>query len=350
MAFEYKTYIDFLIKEIVNPQIYLNAFVVGSIICYLTANFSSVPYIVPLFVQVLARSSVKFRQRHQKALVELPAQTEDPAFIMDTQGTIILSIGKTLELFESQSILNIKQLISEAAFGEMLAVAFSQEPSSAAHNRVEAFSERTGKWYEIKAKTTGIRYGDHSQKILVWFQDISIRKVYQLRVRDLLRYSSDLIASLEKPLTTGMECDHLASFLLKEYEAAFITRADHNNNLSGYAFKNQADHMVRSDFITIDYQSQAPINISRKEKRILSAEASAYASEAAFLQRHPFDPRVLEFIGVPIRNFITYNESDISIIAFNFRSRITIYEKEFFEVLVNIYRNMVLALDFKQSL
>lgn len=349
MVFDLKAYLEYVIKETASVQVYVSAAVIGSAICYFTSNYSVVPYVVPLFVQILARSGVKFRHRHKDALVELPAQTRDPAFIMDVRGNIILSIGKTLELFNTYTIHNIKQFINEDAFDDIIDIAFSRGPAHDAGNSVEAFSDKSLKWYEIKAKITGMRYGGRDQKILVWFQDISLRKAYHFRLRDLLRYSDSLIASLEKPVKPGTEYEHLSSFLLKEYEAVFITRADRDNNLEGYVFKHTSHRIIKSEVITISNKSPAPINISRKKKEIISNDISSYKSKEAFLRENPFDPIVLDFIDAPVRNFITYNEADISIIAFNFKSRISAYEKQFFEVLVNIYRTMVMLVDLKKE-
>ncbi|MBU2630534.1 MAG: hypothetical protein KKE61_18130, partial [Proteobacteria bacterium] len=92
-----------------------------------------------------------------------------------------------------------------------------------------------------------------------------------------------------------------------------------------------------------------PINISRKESQIISDDMSNYNSKDDFLHKNPLDPKVLDFIDVPIQNFITYNEADISIIAFNFISTITTYEESFFEILVNIYRTMVMLVELEQD-
>ena len=70
---------------------------------------------------------------------------------------------------------------------------------------------------------------------------------------------------------------------------------------------------------------------------------------ADFLEAHPFDPRVLDFIDLSVRNFITFNEADVSVIAFNFRSEITVHEREFFKVVVNIYKTMVMMADLKSG-
>ncbi len=349
MTSEIKLYLEFAAKEATNIQVYASAAVIGSIICFFTHHYSAVPFIVPLLVQILVKSNVRFRSRHKDALIELPAQTEAPALIMDIQGNIVLSIGRTLEIFNQYAITNIKEFINKEAFEEIIHTAFAEENAQTGNNSVEVFSPRTMKWYEIQSKATGIRYGSKEQKVLVWFQDITLRKIYQLRLGDLLRYSNSLIDSLEEQLKPDTEYDHLSLFLLKEYEAVFITRADKENNLQGYVYKNAPDRIIKSDIITISSQSLAPINVSRKKAQIITEDISSYDSIEAFLRYNPLDPAVLKFIGAPVRNFITFNEADLSIIAFNFRSRITDYEKDFFKIVVNIYRTMVILVDLKKE-
>lgn len=351
MKFEFKTYMEYVLKEIINFQIYISTAVIGSTICYLTSSYSIVPYIVPLFVQILVRSSACFHNRHQNALVELPAQTGDPAFIMDLEGNIILSIGKTFEFFKKYGVTNIKDFINENSCDAIIENAFNDDQHTfASSHTVETFSNVSLKWYDVKAKATGLKYGDKQQKILVWFQDISLRKVNYLRLRDLLRYSNALMESLNDPVEHGTEYEHLSAFLLKEYEAVFITRIDTDNNLTGYVYKNTPEKIISSEVITISRKSLAPINISRKEKKVLSSDSDTYQSQDEFLKNNPFDPAVLEFIGVPVRNFITYNEADISVIAFNFRSKISVHEKQFFKIVVNIYKAMVKLVDLKKEL
>ena len=154
---------------------------------------------------------------------------------------------------------------------------------------------------------------------------------------------------LEDIVDTGAEFEHLSSFLLKDYEAVFITRADQGKNLAGYVFKQVESRIKRSGLIVIPNESLAPINVSRKEAQIISDDMDGYGSEAEFLEKNPLDPRVLDFIGVPIHNFITYNEADLSIIAFNFKTKISDYEKRFFEILLNNYRNMIMLVDMEKN-
>lgn len=350
MQLELKTYIGFIFKEVIDIKVYLTAGLIGTITCYLTANYSVIPYVVPLIVQILFRAHIKFRNRHLAALVELPAQTESPAFIMDMEGRIILSIGKTLELFNRYGIENVKDFINEQALGDIINVTACKDTSFGTTASVEAFSNRTFKWYEIKAKATGLDYRGKDQKVLAWFQDISLRKVYQLRLNSLLRYSDSLFSSLESAAAPGAETELLSSFILKEYEAVFIAREGADNTLEGNVFKNTVSRMVVSGPITVPNVCVTPEAVSVQTKQLFSDDVSAYGSEKAFFQANPFDPGILEFIDAPIQNFITINEASISITAFNFRSKITEYEKDFFKVVVNVYKTMIRLVDLQNRL
>lgn len=341
--FKFGTYLRFALAELAQVQIYLMALVIGCIICFFTGHYTVVPFIVPLIVQIVSRSGIKYRQRHFTALVELPAQTEAPVFIMGRNGRILLSVGKTQDFFRASRITHIRDIIGPGKLETLVDMAEHAEETETRALSLEAFSEITQKWYDIKAKAMGSTKG--TGKILVWFQDITLRKMYDFRLRDLVRYSGGLVHSLDTMAASGGAFENLSSFLLKDYEAVFITRTDERKNLVGSVFKLTDSQVEKSSAIVIPNESQAPINVSRQKAEIISDDAGTYASQEAFLKKNPLDPRVLSFIGAPIRNFITYNEAELSIIAFNFKSTITAYEERFFEILVNNYRTMVMLVD-----
>ncbi|MCG8616773.1 MAG: hypothetical protein MI802_11200 [Desulfobacterales bacterium] len=346
-VFNLGTYLKFALAELTQIKIYIMASIIGFIICFFTDHYSTVPFIVPLIVQVISRSGVKYRQRHLSALVELPAQTEAPVFIMDRNGEILLSVGKTQDLFSEYRITRIQELIGPGLLDPVVGMAKNGNGGDTHAPSVEAFSDITLKWYDIKAKAMESK--ESEGKILVWFQDITLRKIFDFRLQDLVRYSGTLLYTLEHVVASGDAFQTLSAFLLKDYDAVFITRTDEEKNLVGAVFKNRDDRVETSDVIMIPKESLAPINISRKRAEIISDDMEKYDSPEAFLKKNPLDPRVLDFIGVPIRNFITYNEADLSIIAFNFKSKITAYEKRFFEFLVNNYRTMVMLVDLEKK-
>ncbi|HCY87364.1 MAG TPA: hypothetical protein DHV36_19680 [Desulfobacteraceae bacterium] len=346
-VFNLGTYLKFALAEFTQIKIYILASVIGFIICFFTDHYSTVPFIVPLIVQVLSRSGVKYRQRHLSALVELPAQTEAPVFIMNRNGEILLSVGKTQDLFTEYRITRIQQLIGPGLLAPVIEMAENGKSGDTHAPSVEAFSDITLKWYDIKAKAMASK--ESTGKILVWFQDITLRKIFDFRLQDLVRYSGTLLYTLENIVDSGDAFQTLSAFLLKDYDAVFITRTDEDKNLVGSVFKTTDDRVETSGVIMIPKESLAPINMSRKKAEIISDDIEGYDSQEAFLQKNPLDPRVLDFIGTPIRNFITYNEADLSIIAFNFKSKITAYEKRFFEFLVNNYRTMVMLVDLEKK-
>lgn len=345
--FELGTFLGFALKEIFEVQIYINAAIIGFTVCLFTQIYSLVPFIVPMFVQVITRSHIKYRQRHFSALVELPAQAEAPVFIMDLKGDVLISVGRTSQLFQKHAISNIEGFLNREALDGILKIADTAPSAGSPHPAIEAFSVVSMKWYKINA--TRMKEGDRSGQILVWFQDISLRKTYDFRLKDLLRYSGSLIHDLGYLVETGQEFEHLSSFLLKDYGAVFITRMDQGKNLVGSVYKQSSNRIEKSDAIVINNKSAAPINISRQKAQIITGDIDDYDSMATFLKKNPLDPKVLAFIDVPIHNFITYNEADLSIIAFNYKCKITSYEKRFFEILVNTYRTMIMMVDLKKK-
>ncbi|MDM8537163.1 HD domain-containing protein [Desulfobacterales bacterium HSG17] len=338
----------FAFYESINPWIFLNAGLIGTTICVLTDHYTIVPYCVPLFVQIFTRTSVKFRQRHITALVELPAQTDDPVFIMDGHGEIILSTGKTKQFFEDHVINNIRHLIGDEGMERVLTLA-RHSIDDDQNLSEECYAEKIDKWYDIKAKPAIGEDSENFEKVLVWFQNISIRKEYDIRLQDLLKYSSSMISKLDQLVKTGSIYDHVAAFMLSDYEAIYITRTDAEENLIGHVFKRGIPFIDRSKTIIIHHDSNAPILMSRRTAKILSDDIADHDSKESFLKKNPFDPNVVSFIGNEVHNFITYNEADVSIIAFNFKKQITVHEKRFIEVLLNISRIMVMLADLIRS-
>jgi len=337
-------YPKYLYRECLSFMVYLNAIIIGLVICYFTNNYSTVPFIVPCLVQIIARSSIKFKQRHKEALIELPGQKEDPVFIMGSDGQIILSIGRTKETFEIYSITNIAEFLKKEGLQQIIKIVERYQPS-AKLSTIEVFSGITDKWYELKAKPADIEQVDASDAILVWMQDISLRKSFDNRLEDLLRFSSSMLFDLYQLVETSKVYEHLAMFMLKDYEDVFITRIDKEGSLTGFVFKRSESGIVKSEEIKIFKESEAPIFISRRVARIISDDVKNYENEEEFLKHNPFDRQVIAFIGKSIRNFITYNEDEVSIIAFNYKSSITSYEKQFIEVLLNMSRIFMILSD-----
>ncbi len=103
-------YLRYAGKELLSPINYLLAFIVGSIISFSQHNplfISPIPFIVPLLVQAISKSTVKFQHRKKERLMQLPDKRTDPAFLMDKDGLILESTGLTYDLFKENNIKNI---------------------------------------------------------------------------------------------------------------------------------------------------------------------------------------------------------------------------------------------------
>lgn len=341
-------YFRYLGEEISNIWIYLNAVVVGVTICFFSGHYSFVPFVVPLFVQVLVKSHLRYRNRNLAALAELPAEIDDPVFVLGQNGDILLSAGKTQHLFNSHQITNISDFIGKDGLRKILKMAQSFSPDTPVIPE-EVHAPQNNKWYAVKAKPGRTKIGGKYERILVWFSDISLKKAYDHRLQDLLSYSGSLFSKLEEIKQKGDVFDQIANFILTNYQAVYITKTDEQGNLRGNVFKMGPHGKEKSPPIIVHNESIAPILVSRREAKVISGDRSTLNEGERFEEKYPFDQQVLNFIGCPVDSFITYNAAEVSIIAFNFNQKITNYEKRFIEVLLNISLAIVKLVDLARE-
>jgi serine phosphatase RsbU (regulator of sigma subunit) len=330
MPIKTAVFLKFLGKELINPITYLVAFLIGAI--------------VPLFVQSFAKASLKLKNRNMDILCQLPAQRQDPVFVIDKDGRIVATAGNTSRLFKKNNIKKIHDLfgnpeaktILKAA--EEIRVERETEP-------LELYSEITGKWYQIKTK---IAAGDH---ILMWLDEISSRKAMDVSLSAIRQFSREIINSIDELAVNNDIFDRLALLILKEgYQGVFITREDKEGHLSGYAFKSKPDGLIKSRLIQVPENSSAPIWASRKaECDIFGCVASAIKppsmTQAEFEDKHPFDEDVKLFLGFAITSYINYAEGDVSIIAFNKQDGIKQFDSDVINTVVNTARSVTHLID-----
>lgn len=339
-------YLHYLLPEFLNKWNYFNSAIIGTSINLLSGTKAVIPYAVPFFVQSFIKSANNYRNRYNNTLVLLPGQRDDPSFVMDLQGCVVLSAGKTKRLFSENSIANIEQFIGKRNFRSIIRNLEKTGPNGET-GMIEAWSPVTKKWYEVKTNPVDNRLGLPGN-LLVWFSDITRKREYDLRLRDLLKYTGDLNSNIRRKMRTESQYDDLAAYILANYEAVFITRTDENGNLAGNVFKHGKEGTKRSEPITIEKESRSPVFISRRKSTVVADTKNNYPSAGEFERKYPFDPRVREFVG-PIRNFVNYHEADVSIIAFNSKTEITDYEKNFIEALVNLARSVVALVDLARE-
>jgi hypothetical protein len=340
-------FLNFLGKEFINPITYLVAFLIGATINAVQGNsifFSAVPYVVPLFLQGFAKAALKFKNRDMDILCQLPAQRQDPAFVIDKDGRIVATAGNTRRLFEKNNIKKMNDLFGNHAAKTIL-TATEKIRAEWETEPLELYSKMTGKWYQTKTK---IGAGDH---ILIWLDEISLRKAMDISMSAIRGFSREIIDSINELAVNNDIFDRLALLILREgYPGVFITREDKEGHLSGYAFKGKPDGLIKSELIQVPEDSSAPIWASRiAECDIYGCVASATKPpsmpQAEFENKHPFNERVKAFLGFAITSYINYAEGDVSIIAFNKQDGIKKFDSDFINTVVNTARSVTHLID-----
>jgi HD-GYP domain-containing protein (c-di-GMP phosphodiesterase class II) len=340
-------YSFYVLQELKNPEIYLTSLLIGLLTIWTMNAPAIVAFLIPFGVQTFARGIYRFKNRDADNLLLLPGHREDPTFIMDLDGNIALSAGKTEQLFKKIPVANIIDLIGTDGFDRVInqldLSCIDPETRS-----IDLYSGRLGNWYDIQFKPIFSHCGRLPQKLLIWFTKITAQREAELRQRDLLQYTDSLISDIKTLAREKTTYDHLAAYMLNNYAGVLITRKDAEGNLSGYAFKRDGGTR-RSEAIVITSDSFATVFLSRHEAAVISDDIVNYPSPDLFEKKYSFDEQVRSYLDVPIRNFTNYHAGDVSIIAFNSNRAINFQENIFFEVLVNTTRAIVTLADLARE-
>ncbi|MGD9236606.1 MAG: PP2C family protein-serine/threonine phosphatase [Desulfobacterales bacterium] len=339
--------LKYLAKELINPITYLVAFLIGASINTLQGNglwFSAVPYIVPLFVQSFAKASIKFKNKDMDILCQLPAERQDPVFVIDKMGRVVAVAGNTKKLFKRHHIKKLDDLF-ERSEADTILKATDDMRAKWQVEPMELNSKVTGRWYQVKTK---IGEGGH---VLIWLDEISSRKAMDISLTAIRGFSREVLNSINELAKENDIYDRLALLILKEgYRGVFITREDQDGNLAGYVFKGNNHELLKSEYIQVPEASAAPIWASRKaECDIYGCVATATRPDsmpqADFEKAHPFDERVKSFLGFAITNYINYAEGDVSIIGFNKKDGIKKFDTDVINTVVNTARSVTHLID-----
>ena len=352
-------YLPYLGREFLQPVNYLIAAGIGLLILTLQGSspFASiVPYLVPVFVQALSKSYVKFSGRHRDMLLSLPERRSDPAFLLDSDGTILLAAGKTKAEFRERGIGHLADLFDREGQARVMRCV---EEGDEECGPVECYSPPYDKWYEVKTGKSEDCY-----TILVWLEDVSQRRQLDEKLSKIRDFSDDLMSDLSELVEDDTSFDRLAGLMLNlGYQGVFIAAAT-EEGLEGRIYKRSGKERVLpgdssrqdpaastdgvkiSGSVHISNDSEAPIWLSRRQGRLfydqvgLGGSSGKIYTEEEFRRVYPFDERVVQFIGSPIRNFINYHEGEVSIIAFNLNRTIGSGDLLAMEVLVNSARSV----------
>jgi len=326
-------YFKFLLKELISPLNYFMAFLIGVVINFFQGIgiFSSlVPFIVPIIVQSISKASVKFGNRNINLLVRLPMEKKDPAFVINTTGEIVASEGKTKGLFSKNGITNFQDLFENQQVSDIKGT-IKESCTTKEHISQEWYSPRIEKWYSINMKAD-----EFSDNVLVWLDDITLRKKLDERLTKVRNFSTQMMLSIDEQLKATDSYDRLAQFVLEQgYQGVFITSKEKDGNLKGFVYKFYSGQITKSNEIIIPKNSEAPIWKSRRSLGIVTDTINNYSDSEVFYQNNRFDPHVLDFLDFKVKNFINYHEEDISVITFNKHSEINQHDLTLMEGIVN---------------
>jgi len=325
-------YLAFLGKEMISPLNYFMALLIGIVINYLQGNpiFASfVPFLVPVVVQSLSKSSVKFGNRNLKLLVRLPMEKKDPAFVINPKGDIIVKEGKTKSLFKEYNITTMQDIFNDNT--NNLATMIEDSCNTDEYRTSDLYSLKLNKWYKVHTKRDSF-----SENLLVWMEDITLSKKLSKKLSQVKDFTKEIIINMHVNKQQISPYNQLAEFVLHEgYGGILIADKTAENELKGRVYKLQGKEIVKSDDIIISEESNAPIWNSRTNESLVSDSVNNYSSREEFEKQRPFDKNVKEFLACDIQNFINYHEEDVSIIVFNKKTDISAHDLSFIESIVS---------------
>ncbi len=325
-------YLGYLARELRSPINYVVALLVGAAILIFQGYSpfqSAIPYVVPVLVQALSKSGVKYRNRLGDLLLKLPQERVDPALVANRDGLIVAATGRTQELLDTHSISSVQDLILSASCPDL------PERLREAEEQVEitCFSDITRKWYRLQA-----RQADRAEHLLVWLEDLSEEVRLESRLGELQQFTADLVDQAAEGRSPEELTAELAKRVLRSgYSAIFVTQDD-EGTLDGRVYRFVQGELRDSDRIRIPSGSSAPILLSARRSRVVSAAKAPEQPQRSFEIDHPFDERVKEFVGEPIENFVNYAYRGVAVIAFNNRHGVSEYEERYIESVVNVFR------------
>lgn len=329
---------EYFKQEILNPANYILAFIIGFV--FNLVSFESLTsvflYIFPLFAFYVINTCLKFKNRYLSYLQNLPGEYLDPAFVVDKNGEILVSAGKTQTFFKTNYIERLIHLFTEHDAHLILEKA-SENHENSPIEFLELYSPVSEKWYQIQMKTiTG------SGEIIIWMSDINPVINLDTSIYSLDKFSNSLMDCTKRSQNKVYLYEQLAWFLLNEnYRGVLIMMRCKEGLLYGQMFKHENGTDLKSDIIQLLDVSQSSFKGLRKTDRVTAASKDVMQSQQIFEEKYKFDRRIKSYFGFSITDFIHYSNKEFSVIAFNKKGGIHKYDLAILETSANLTVSVV---------
>lgn len=324
-----RNFFSVLLKEFIDYRIYLTALFIGGVINWTTMGnpfYSLIPYLVPIFVQVFSRTMMKIQYQSREQLLLLPSMRKDPAFVMNKDGEILYSQGRTKDFLNKYDITNFNQFSDEDILTETL-----NRISTSSKNSQELYFDPEACWYEIQS----MENPQQPEIILVWFTNITANKGLIKQLREIQKFSQQFQVDIENQLDFKDTWAQMAELVIShQYSSVFIAEQK-DNFFSGKIYKLGERNIESSHLIKIQKDSEVSLLASRKHHGLVSGNEADYPDREEFFNSFPFAPEVQNYLDEPITNFINFHSGELSIIAFNHQGSMGPQDKIAIEIQVN---------------
>ncbi len=146
--------------------------------------------------------------------------------------------------------------------------------------------------------------------------------------------------------------EQLAELVLQGgYSAVLFAQRHDDGTVTGFVYKRiDGAAVLRSDPVTIEPETHAPVFQSRELGRAVYAEERDFSRPSDFQKAFPVAQDVRSFIGTRVHNLVTYHAGPTSIVAFNKASGIHDTDLIFIESAVDAAHGLFMTLEAVQDL
>jgi len=319
-----------LMKEFLNPVIYLVSLVVGLLINLLQSGFmfySWAPYIVPVFVQILTRAWLSFRNRNNERLMSISRERDEPSFLCDIEGNFLVTSGRPAQALEREGINSLSALFD----GDSRADPRILEKAAASGHEVELESPVLNRSFAVRCRET-------TEGWMIWLIDVTRQRQLDKRLEGIDQFRRYILRDLDMVARDEDIDKRTAALILSGgWRAVFIAMSDNRDYerataLTGRVFRIEEGEIISSDALRVGKDSDAPVWRSLKDRNRILARRLDFDSDSEWKATYPLHPAVLSFLGPPYpQNLINWHEENFIVIAFDKRGILTELDRQAFD-------------------